>query len=262
MDLGIRGRVALVTASSDGIGANAARRLAQEGADLALLARSADKLGALADELRAAHGVQVLPFAGSLLEREDILRLHREIDARFGRLDIAVLSTGRPPNPLHLATEETDPDRWDSAYRMLLLSLIQVCHGSVALMRRNAWGRIVAVTSASVHMPMPHHALSTVFRAGVQSWIAHLASEIGQYGITANCVAPALIASPHRSASAAYTPAQMERRLKMTPLGRLGTPEELSGAIAFLASDPGGFVNGTVLRVDGGMGAALPVQPG
>jgi len=260
MDLGIRGRVALVTAASDGIGANAARRLAQEGADLALLARSTDKLEALAQELAAAHGVRVLPFAGSLTAKEDIIRLHRDINTTFGRLDIAVLSTGRPPNPLHLAMEETDPERWDSAYRMLLLSLIQVCQESVALMRQNNWGRIVAVTSASVHLPMPHHALSTVFRAGVQSWIAHLASEIGTYGITANCVAPALIASPHRSASATYTPEQMERRLKMTPLGRLGTPEELSAAITFLASEPAGFVNGTVLRVDGGMGAALPVE--
>jgi 3-oxoacyl-[acyl-carrier protein] reductase len=259
MDLGIKGRVALVTASSDGIGANAARRLAQEGADIALFARSADKLASLADDLRTSYGIRVLPVAGSLIERADILRLHQEIDVTFGRLDIAVLSTGRPPNPLHLATKEDDPDRWDSAYRMLLLSLIQVCHESIALMRRGKWGRIVAVTSASVHLPMPHHALSTVFRAGVQSWIAHLSSEVGQDGITANCVAPALIASPHRSLGAAYTNEQMEKRLRMTPLGRLGTPEELSSAIAFLASEPAGFVSGATLRVDGGMGAAMPV---
>ena len=100
---------------------------------------------------------------------------------------------------------------------------------------------------------MPHHSLSTVFRAGVTAYVKHLANELGASGITANCVAPALIDTSHRAGSAAYSPAQTEARKKLTPLGRMGTQEEVCGVVTFLASVQAGFITGSSINVEGGM---------
>ncbi|MGE8454713.1 MAG: SDR family oxidoreductase, partial [Pseudomonadales bacterium] len=105
-------------------------------------------------------------------------------------------------------------------------------------------GRIIAITSASVKQPMPHHSLSTVFRAGVTAYMKHLANEVGTSGITVNCVAPALIDTSHRSGGAAYSAEQTAARKKLTPLGRLGTLQA-------------GFVNGATIPVEGGMVGSL-----
>ena len=99
---------------------------------------------------------------------------------------------------------------------------------------------------------MPHHALSTVFRAGVTAYMKHLANEVGGDGITVNCVAPALIDTSHRVGASAYTPEQAAARKKLTPLGRMGTQEEFTAVIAFLASRQAGFVTGSTVAVEGG----------
>ncbi|MGB3336536.1 MAG: SDR family oxidoreductase [Devosia sp.] len=245
--------MALVTASSGGIGRSVARALATEGANIVLFARSADKLGQLADAIEAEHGVKVLPVIGNMVDRDDVVRLFETIDATFGRLDIAVLNTGRPPAPLRSAIEENEKARWDQSYETLLSGVIQVTQLACPLMARNQWGRVVAITSASVHLTMPHHALSTVFRAGVEAFMRHLSSEVGRDGITANCIAPALIDSSHRESARAYSAEQVARRLQMSALNRLGTHAELAGVVSFVASEPAGFITGETIRVDGGM---------
>ncbi|WP_332715661.1 SDR family NAD(P)-dependent oxidoreductase [Pelagibacterium mangrovi] len=253
MDLGLAGRVSLVTASSGGIGLSVARALADEGSDIVLFARSADKLAALADSLRAETGVRVLAVAGNMTERVDVIGLFQDIDATFGRLDVVVLNTGRPPAPLRSALGEDEKARWDQSYETLLAGVVQVSQMACPLMARNGWGRVVAITSASVSLPMPHHALSTVFRSGVEAFMRHLSSEVGADGITVNCIAPALIDSSHRQGKTAYTPQEATRRLGMTALGRLGTHAELAGVVCFVASTQAGFVTGETIRVDGGM---------
>jgi 3-oxoacyl-[acyl-carrier protein] reductase len=253
MDLGISGKVALVTASSGGIGMNVARRLAMEGVNVVLLARSAEKLETLAATFRSEYGVRVLPVVGSMLDTSDHDRLLAAIEGEFGRLDIAVLNTGRPPSPLRAALDETDKSRWDQSYDTLLSCVIAISQRAYPLMAANGWGRMIAITSASTHMAMPHHALSTVFRAGVEAYMKHLSSEIGKDGITVNCVAPALIDSSHREATVSYTAEQIARRREISALKRLGTQEELASVVAFLASSPAGFVTGESIRVDGGM---------
>jgi 3-oxoacyl-[acyl-carrier protein] reductase len=124
-------------------------------------------------------------------------------------------------------------------------------------MLARGWGRIIAVTSASAKQPMASHALSTVFRAGVTAYMKGLANEIGGSGITVNCVAPALIDTSHRTGKSAYTPAQAEHRKTLTPLGRMGTQEELCGVVTFLASRQSGFLTGSTIVVDGGMIGSL-----
>jgi 3-oxoacyl-[acyl-carrier protein] reductase len=138
-----------------------------------------------------------------------------------------------------------------------LWAVIQVLNSILPLMSERNWGRIIAITSASVKEPMAEHALSTVFRAGVTAYMKGLANEVGSRGITVNCVAPALIDTSHRTGKAAYTIEQAERRMKLTPLGRMGTQNELCGVVAFLASVQAGFITGSTIAVEGGMVGSL-----
>lgn len=256
MDLGIKGKVALVTASSGGMGRNIAHALAAEGADVVLFARTESKLREICAQIEAQHCVRAVAVAGSMLESADIERLAGVLAQRQGP-DIVVLVTGRPPNPLRDALEENELERWDDAYRVQLRSVVQLVNGVVPQMVAKGWGRIVAITSASAKQPMGKHALSTVFRAGVTAYMKTLANELGAKGVTVNCVAPALIDTSHRAGSAAYTGEQTERRKAMTPLGRMGTQDELCGVVAFLASAQAGFVTGSTVAVEGGMVASL-----
>jgi len=138
-----------------------------------------------------------------------------------------------------------------------LRSVIQLVNGVVPLMVNKQWGRFVAITSASAKQPMGKHALSTVFRAGVTAYMKTLANDVGSAGVTVNCVAPALIDTSHRTGAAAYSAEQALRRKAMTPLGRMGTQEELCGVVSFLCSAQAGFVTGSTVVVDGGMVASL-----
>ncbi|MGF6872983.1 SDR family oxidoreductase [Paraburkholderia sp. MM5477-R1] len=257
MDLGIRGKTALVTASSGGMGRNIAHALASEGANVVLFARSQDKLTTVASEIIQQHGVRALAKAGDMRVSSDVTTLVESIKAEFGGLDIVVLNTARPPNPIRATTEEVDMARWDEAYQNQLAGVLQVMSQAMPLITARGWGRVIAITSASVKAPMAHHSLSTVFRAGVTAYMKHLANEVGLSGVTVNCVAPALIETPHRAGSAAYTAAQAEARKRLTPLGRMGTQGELAGVVTFLASEQAGFITGATIPVEGGMLGSL-----
>lgn len=257
MDLGIAGKTALVTASSAGMGRNIAHALAAEGVNVVLFARTAAKLQEVAQEIERKHGVTARAIAGDMRVQTDVERLAVTLKTELGGPDIVVLNTGRAPNPLRATLEESDESRWHEAYRNQLWGAIQVATNVVPLMRDRDWGRIIAITSASVKEPMPHHSLSTVFRAGVTAYMKHLANELGSKGITANCVAPALIDTSHRSGAAAYSAAQTEARKKLTPLGRMGTQDEVCGVVTFLASMQAGFITGSSINVEGGMISAL-----
>ncbi len=256
MDLGIKGKLALVTASSGGMGSNIAHALAAEGANVVLFARTQEKLEAIAAQIEQAHGVKAVAVAGSMTERADVQRLAARLES-LGGVEIVALVSGRPPNPLRETLAEGEQARWDEAYRSQLWGVIEVVNGVTPQMLGRGWGRIIAVTSASAKQPMAVHALSTVFRAGVTAYMKGLANEIGATGITVNCVAPALIDTSHRAGASAYSQAQSEYRKKLTPLGRMGTQEELCAVVAFLASRQAGFITGSTIAVEGGMVGAL-----
>lgn len=257
MDLGIRGKSAIVTASSGGMGRNIAHALAAEGVNVALFARSGDKLDQVARDIEGRHGVRALAVVGDMRVAADGARLASMTQDAFGGIDILVLNTGRAPNPLRATLDENEEARWLEAYQNQLWAAIQVAGHVVPAMRTRGWGRVIAITSASVKQPMPHHSLSTVFRAGMTAYVKHLANELGADGITANCVAPALIDTSHRVGAAAYTESQAAARKRLTPLGRMGTQEEVCGVVAFLASMQAGFITGSTLQVEGGMVGAL-----
>jgi len=257
MDLGIAGKVALITASSAGMGRNIAHALAAEGVNLVLFARSADKLEIVAREIEQKHHVRVLAVSGDMRVADDVSRLAAILKKEFGGPDILVLNTGRSPNPIRAILDEQEDARWQEAYQTQLWGAIQIVKSVVPLMLGRGWGRVIAITSASVKQPMENHSLSTVFRAGVTAYLKHLANEIGATGVTVNCVAPALIDASHRAGQAAYSEAQLAERKKLTPLGRLGTQAEVTGVVAFLASVQSGFITGASIQVDGGMVGGL-----
>jgi len=168
-----------------------------------------------------------------------------------------VLLTGRPPTPLRPTLDETEQLRWDAAYRNQLSSVVEVVNQIVPLMFGRDWARVIAVTSAHAKQPAVGHALSTVFRAGVTAYMKGLAAEVAHHGVTVNCVAPALIDTSHRTGEAAYTEEQSAQRRLLSPLGRMGTQEELAAVVAFLCSRQAGFVTGSTVAVEGGMVSSL-----
>ncbi|MBI4191847.1 MAG: SDR family NAD(P)-dependent oxidoreductase, partial [Betaproteobacteria bacterium] len=212
MDLGIRGKVAVVTACSSGLGKAVAQALAAEGVRLVLFARSADLLRTAAAEIEKQHTVPVLAVPGDMRSPADVERLVTEMQQKFGSPDILVLNTGRPPHPLREVLEETDEARWEDAYRTQLWGAVLVARRIVPLIVERGWGRVIAITSASVKQPMVHHGLSTVFRAGVTAYMKHLANEIAAKGVTVNTVGPGSIDTP-----TPRTSAQMAERLRRVP---------------------------------------------
>lgn len=252
MDLGIKGKTAMVTACSSGLGQSIARRLAMEGCKLALLSRSSEKLDSLARELRLQHGVEAIAIPGDMTREHDIENYARLTQEKLGGPDILILNTGRPPLQMKTVLGETDAQRWEQAYQTQLFAATIVTRVIVPKMIGRGWGRIVGVTSASVARPMTHHALSTVYRAGVTALLKHLASEIAQHQITVNTVQPSSIGT-----DALVSSYDMSERIKRIPLRRLGTPEEFAATVAYLASEHAGFITGTSLLIDGGMAGSL-----
>ncbi len=245
-----------MTASSAGLGRNIAHALAAEGVDVVLFARSADRLQSVAREIEQAQGGRVLAVQGDMRLSADVERLAAVLK-QSGGLDILVLNTGRPPSPMRAILDEGDAARWDDAYQTQLRGALLVVRSVAPLMLGRGWGRIVAITSASVKQPMHEHGLSTVFRAGVTACMKHLATEIGAQGITVNCVAPALIDTSHRAALLRRTAEETAQRIRLTPLGRLGTQDEVTGTVVFLTSMQAGFITGVTMQVDGGLVGSL-----
>ena len=252
MDYGIAGKVALVTASSSGLGKAAAHALAAEGANVVLFSRTAEVLRAAAAEIEKQHGVRALAVAGDMRVEADIDRLVVILKQEFGAPDILVLNTGRPPLTLREVLDETEQERWEDAYRTQLWGGIMVTQKVVPLMLKRGWGRVIAITSASVRQPTPRKGLSTIFKIGINAYMKHLANEIAASGITVNTVCPANINTPTFRSDF-----ELAARRTRVPMGRLGSPEELAAAVAFYVSNGAGFITGTSLTVDGGMNATL-----
>jgi 3-oxoacyl-[acyl-carrier protein] reductase len=251
MDLGISDKVALVCASSKGIGRAAAEALAREGTRLTLCSRDAATLQATAAEIRAQYGVDVLAMALDLRDGAAIERLVRDTVAHFGRLDILVNNTGGPPAGRF---EAHDDAAWQTAFETLLMSVVRLTRLVLPEMRKRRWGRIVTVTSTSVKQPIPNLVLSNALRAAVTGLSKTLAAEVARDGITVNTVAPGRILTD-RLTSLYGGDAETTRREAVgdVPAGRVGEPYDMGDAIAYLCSDRAGYITGTTLQVDGGL---------
>lgn len=250
MDLCIAGRRAVVIGGTSGLGLASAEALAAEGVNLVLFSRGRERLKEASDAL-GRFGVTVDTVAGDLTIRSDVTALANFLRSTSGA-DILILNTPRPPSPMRDFLDETEDDRWNDAYQNQLHGALNVLREIAPLVAAKGWGRIVAITSATVKQPMPRHALSTIFRAGVQAALKHLANELGPMGVTVNSVAPATIITPTFSQFH-----NLAARIEALPLKRAGSAKELGATVAFLASEHAGFITGQTVQIDGGMTKSL-----
>jgi 3-oxoacyl-[acyl-carrier protein] reductase len=257
MDLGLKDRVAIVAASSQGLGKAVAFGLAQEGARLALCARTESTLQATAEEIYSKTGVEVLARALDVTVHEQVSRFVAETHERFGRVDICVANAGGPPSKSF--AETTDED-WHRTNELNLMSTVYLAKETLPLMLARRWGRFIAITSLTVKQPVDGLVLSNAVRSGVSGLVKSLANEYGPHNVLVNNVCPGYTATARLldlEATLAkrdgVTTREIESRwAKQSPLGRIGQPEEFANLVVFLASERASYISGVSIAVDGG----------
>lgn len=256
MDLGLKNKIALVTAASKGLGKATALEFAREGAKIAMCARS-DTIEKAAKEIAQETGAQVLPFRADLTQPADIENLVAATVKEFGRIDILFVNAGgpKPGNFLSLNMED-----WETATNLTLMSAVRLCHAVIPHMLEKGGGSIVTTQSYSVKQPINNLILSNSLRMAVIGLMKSLASELGPKGIRVNSINPAWTWTERVEqlmadrASRAGTTSE-EETAKITtavPLGRMGTVEEFARAAVWLASPAASFIHGHALMFDGG----------
>lgn len=257
MDLGLRGKVAIVAAASKGLGRAVAKELAQEGARVAICARDAAQLERAAGEIRNATGADILAQALDVTDYGAVQKFVAAVEERFGRLDICITNAGGPPAK---AFADVTVEEWRAAVELTLMSAVYFAKEALPRMQKNRWGRLITITSLSVKQPVDGLLLSNSIRAAVTGMARTLANEYGPHGITVNNVCPGYTRTERLDELAAKMSASegvdaqkiFERWSAQIPLGRVATPEEFAAVVTFLASERASYVNGVTLAVDGG----------
>jgi 3-oxoacyl-[acyl-carrier protein] reductase len=246
VDLGLKGRTALVTGASSGLGLATAAALAGEGANVSMFARRRDLLEREADRLGA------LAVRGDVTIPKDLERAVETTVKAFGGIDVLVWNSGGPkPGPGTAVTPET----LEHALEVLFLPAVRLLHLCLPHLEASAGGRFVAITSLAAKEPTDNLALSNSIRPGLTGWMKTLARELGPKAITVNCVAPGRIATARLDEL--YPDGPSEPDLAEIPLRRWGDPREFGDVVCFLASDRARYVTGQTVVVDGGMQRAL-----
>jgi 3-oxoacyl-[acyl-carrier protein] reductase len=246
VELGIRGRLALVTGASSGLGRACALALAAEGARLAIGARRTDLLAEVAEEARAAGSPDAQAYALDLSDPASIDAMLAAMRDRQGDAEILIANSGPPK--AGAAANLTLAD-WDAAYGPTLRSLLPA-------MRERGWGRIVNLSSSAVKTPIPNLTLSNAFRAALLGALKTLSREVAADGVTINVIATGKIETA-RARSFYADQAAWDKQQKDIPFGRFGTPEEFAPLVAFLCGEGAKYISGTTIAVDGGLMPSL-----
>ncbi len=250
MDLGIRGRVALVTGGSAGIGKAVALALAAEGVTLAVAARRERELNAVASQAQALGATDARGFTVDMNDAKSLHAMIERVRDAYGEIDILVANSGGPKPGTFSQTSLED---WDTAYSGVLRNMLELVQLVVPAMTARQWGRIVALTSSSVKQPIPNLVLSNAFRTALVSALKSLSIEVGRNGITVNSIATGRILTD-RLRKLYDGRDEIDAAAKAdVPLQRVGTPEEFAPMVAFLCSEPARYITGQTIAVDGGM---------
>ncbi|MBN1992322.1 MAG: SDR family oxidoreductase [Anaerolineae bacterium] len=257
MNLGLKNKIALVAASSKGLGRASAEALAQEGAKVAICARDGKVLKTTADEIANATRSEVLAIPADVNNSKDIERIVKETVTHFGALHILVTNAGGPPAGYFI---EFDDKQWQEAFNLTLMSAVRLIRAAIPAMQKEKWGRIINITSLSVKEPIDNLVLSNSIRAAVHGLAKTLANQLGRDGITVNNVMPGYIHTDRVEQLAQHTAERTGKSVadvlaemgQPTPVGRVGQPKELGALVTFLASEQAAYINGVSIPVDGG----------
>lgn len=262
MDLGLRGKVAMVAGASRGLGYAVARGLAAEGVRVSIGSRDAARIDAAGRRITDDTSQEVLATCADVRSAESLTAWHARTVDRFGGVDLLFVNTGGPPAGTALSFDDAG---WQAAFELLVLSAVRMIRLAVPSMKARGGGAIVVSTSTSVKEPIPNLALSNVVRAGVSALSKTLANELAADGIRVNHLMPGRIDTDRireldtiRAQHLQITPDQQRvNQSKLIPLGRYGTPDEFANAAVFLFSDAARYITGASLQVDGGMVRAV-----
>src|SRR5438046_961199 len=259
MNLGLKGKIAMVTASSKGIGYGVAKVLASEGCRVVISSRSIDSVSRARDQsVEETSNDEVYAFSAELTVKEDVDRLVKNASEKLGSVDILAYNTG-PPKP-GTFNELSEPD-WDYGVKMLLMNAVWLAKRLLPGMERKKWGRLVFITSTTLRQPIPNLVLSNTVRLSLAGLSKSLAIEYGGKGITSNGIMQGHILTDRQREIAEDVSRRtgkpvddvMEQALVEVPLGRYGTSEEVGHLVDFLDSDKASYINGAMIPIDGGL---------
>lgn len=258
MDLGLKGRVAIVAASSQGIGRATAEAFAAEGCRVAMCARNKEALHEAADAIRRKHQGEVLAVPFDVTDSSAVSQFVGQVVQTFGSADICIPNAGGPPAKGFLATTI---EEWRRAVELNFISAVSFAHAVIPHMQKRKWGRIITITSITTKQPVADLVYSNAVRAAVVGLVKSLANEFGKDGILVNNVGPGYtatdrlkqLAKSRASALNKSEEAVFEGWAADAPLKRLGEPRELADVIVWLASDRASYVTGQTVLVDGGL---------
>jgi 3-oxoacyl-[acyl-carrier protein] reductase len=257
MDLGLKGKRALVLASSQGLGLGIATKLCEEGAHVVICGRSEDKLVAAAASLTDAGPGKADYVVVDLMDRESATYLHAVAADKLGHVDILVNNTGGPPTG---SVDVPESDAWRAQFDAMVLRVIELSNLCVVGMKERGWGRILSVASSGVVQPIPNLSMSNTIRAALVGWNKSLSNEIAATGITVNILAPGRIQTDRVDQIDAAAAKRQDKSIDEVraasratiPARRYGEVEEFASVAAFLVSEPASYVTGSVVRCDGG----------
>jgi len=248
MDLGLEGKVALVTGASQGIGFGIAKELAGEGARVAISSRTREKIDAAAEQIGAR------PYVHDTVDLDGAPALIEAVERDLGPVDVLVTNTGGPPggDPLEFTREQ-----WEAAHRELVVAAIEMIELVVPGMRERGFGRVLSISSSAAREPIPSLLLSSAHRPGLLGAFTILAKKLAADGITFNTILPGRIATDRITHLHGSLEQAQEVAREQIPAGRLGTAEEIAAAAAFLCSERASYITGVALLVDGGLTPGL-----
>ncbi|MBI3299558.1 MAG: SDR family oxidoreductase [Elusimicrobia bacterium] len=262
MDFGIKGRVAVITGASKGMGNAIATGLAAEGAHVCIVARDPETLTAAAEAIRGGTGADVMTIPGDVADESFARRIVDQTLAKWGRLDIVVNNAGGPPPGTFLELPES---AWQQALNVNFLSAVRLTKLAVPIMKSKRWGRIISLTSTLAKEPSPDLILSGSARAALSSFSKAISIELAGDNITVNTVCPGSVLTG-RAESLLQRAAEAEkisfekilaRSQADIPIGRFAMPDEIADLVVFLASERGSYVTGATLTADGGLSKGL-----